>query len=396
MLKSQTLALKMSEIRQKRDKLVEAVNAADDSPTEAQENERRGLSDELATAETEFRAALETEGEDEARARGMFGPGDGEPAEVRQLLGRVTLADYLTPASGGLGLNGAAAELNAALEVPTVGQRGGVAIPWALLETRAFTTTTQNDGGQVQRPILQRLFGPGIMDALGVRMDSVPAGRSEWPVITGGGAPAQAKEPDAAAAAAPATFGTAQLKPKRLTGVYEYSHEEAASVADIEQALRRDLADAIASQMSDQIINGPAPSGAAPQNVRGFISRIGAATDLGAAEADAAAYGRLHALAVDGIHAGKESEVSSVIGEETYRHSAGVYIAGSGKSGSQLLTERSMSCEASSYVPDEAGKKQSAILHAAGPNGGGIMRGDSVAAIWPTLEVIRDHCCPVN
>ena len=34
--------------------------------------------------------------------------------------------------------------------------------------------------------------------------------------------------------------------------------------------------------------------------------------------------------------------------------------------------------------------KQSAILHAAGPNGGGVMRGDSVAAVWPTLEVIRD------
>ena len=29
------------------------------------------------------------------------------------------------------------------------------------------------------------------------------------------------------------------------------------------------------------------------------------------------------------------------------------------------------------------------ILHAGGPNGG-AMRGDSVAAMWPTLEVIRD------
>ena len=30
------------------------------------------------------------------------------------------------------------------------------------------------------------------------------------------------------------------------------------------------------------------------------------------------------------------------------------------------------------------------VYHAAGPNGGGAMRGDSVAAVWPTLEVIRD------
>ena len=31
------------------------------------------------------------------------------------------------------------------------------------------------------------------------------------------------------------------------------------------------------------------------------------------------------------------------------------------------------------------------IYHAAGPNGGGAdMRGDSVAAMWPTLEIVRD------
>ena len=31
------------------------------------------------------------------------------------------------------------------------------------------------------------------------------------------------------------------------------------------------------------------------------------------------------------------------------------------------------------------------IYHAAGANGGGAsMRGDSVAAVWPSLEIIRD------
>ena len=30
------------------------------------------------------------------------------------------------------------------------------------------------------------------------------------------------------------------------------------------------------------------------------------------------------------------------------------------------------------------------IYHLSGPNGGGVMRGDSIAAMWPTLEVIRD------
>ena len=44
---------------------------------------------------------------------------------------------------------------------------------------------------------------------------------------------------------------------------------------------------------------------------------------------------------------------------------------------------------ASSYIPAKASKKQSAIIHAAGSNGGAL-RGDAVAAIWSGLELIRD------
>ena len=92
-------------------------------------------------------------------------------------------------------------------------------MPWAVLETRAFTTTAANDGSEIQRPILQRLFGPGVMDTLGVRMDSVPAGRAEWPLISAGVAPAQAKETVAAAAAAvEAAFLSATLKPEASHG----------------------------------------------------------------------------------------------------------------------------------------------------------------------------------
>ena len=71
--------------------------------------------------------------------------------------------------------------------------------------------------------MLQRLFGPGVLDMLGVRMDAVPAGRSEWPLFTTGTSPAQAKEGTAAAAAVAATFEFANLKPKRLSSIYEYS-----------------------------------------------------------------------------------------------------------------------------------------------------------------------------
>ena len=54
---------------------------------------------------------------------------------------------------------------------------------------------------------------------------------------------------------------------------------------------------------------------------------------------------------------------------------------------------RSMSCMASTYIPAPTGAENvqnGNLYHAAGPNGGGAMRGDSVAAMWPTLEIIRD------
>ena len=382
----QKLQIEQSEKRQKINDLL-----GQDDLSDEQRNELESLTKRAQQIEIELRGALVAEAAAEAEARGLFGPsGDGAAGETRRLLESVTLADYLNPAAKGGGIEGRAAEVNAALDVPSAGKSGGVAIPWPLLEMRAFTTTTQNDGSEVQRPILQRLFGPGVIDALGVRMDSVPAGRAEWPLISGGVAPAQAKEGDAAAAAAAATFTTATLKPKRLTGVFEYSHEEAASVAAIEQALRRDLADAIKSKMSDLIINGAAPTNSNPQHVEGFLTAISAPGDAGAT-AVYADYAGSHASGIDGVHAEMETEVSSVIGTDVYRHAATVYQTGSGESGTEALRRRSMSCRASAYVPAAtSGQSKGNLFHLAGANGGGVMRGDSVAAMWPTLEIIRD------
>ena len=391
MTTKQKIELRLSKVRTR---LNEIAGLDGDDFTDEVRAELDGLESEYADLERRHRAAILSEAAEERAAVGLFPDGttDQDGAEVRQLLGRVTLADYLGPAAAGAGIRGAAAELNAALEVPEAGPSGGVAVPWRMLapvEQRAFTTTANNDGPEMQRPILQRLFGPGIMNTLGVRLDSVPVGRAEWPLITSGVSPAQAKEPDAAAAAVAVGFSYANLKPKRLTGVYEYTHEMAASVADLEQALRRDLADAVKANMEQQIVNGATPDNTNPQRVEGFITKL-TGSDLSTGQATAADYGSLHAQAVDGIHASTEGEVMSVIGDETYQHAAGVYIAGSGESGSELLKRRSGGCMASTYIPAIASKKQAAILHAAGSNGGGIMRGDSVAAVWPTLEVIRD------
>ena len=403
MTNAQKLAIRLSEIRQR---LNDIAGLEPDAMTDEVRAEADTLAGEYKGAETQHRSALIAEGDEARAAEGEFGAGDGTPAEVRALMDRVTIGSYLAPAAAGIGLSGAAVELAGALEVPTHGPSGGVAVPWTVLgrglgeqraapERRAFTSTGQNDGPEMQRPILQRLFGPGIMDSLGVRMDTVPAGRTEWPLVATGVSPAQVVEGTAAGAAVAMTFNYANLKPKRLTGRYEFTHEAAATVADLEQAIRRDLADAISSAMSNAIINGVAvdPNDASTAaNVQGFVTKLTAPT-APSAEAAYADYAGSHAGLVDGLHASREGEVSSVIGVASYAHAASVYQAGSGESGSEALMRRSMSCMASSYIPVPAGSplvQNGNIFHAMGPNGGGIMRGDSVAAMWPTLEVVRD------
>ena len=404
MTPKQKIEVRLSEVRTR---LNEIAGIEGDEFNDEVRTELDALKTEFGDLESRHQAAIISEGDDEARAAGMFGPQDGEAGERGRLLRETTLADYLDPAAAGGAIQGRAAELNAALELPAVSPKGGVALPWAMLEcpehrgpmrpagieTRAFTTTANNDGPEMQRPILQRLFGAGIMDTLGVRMDTVPVGRSEWPLVSGGVAPAQALEGGAAAAAVAMTFNYANLKPKRLTGRYEYTHEMAASVPELEQAIRRDIADAVKARMSALIISGAAVDASdaataanAPGN-GGFTVALAAVNDTQVA--DAARYGRLHAQAVDGIHASMETEVMSVIGDETYTHAAGTYLAGSAVSGTELLRTRSAGCMASTYIPDAASDIQLAILHASGPNGG-AMRGDSVAAMWPTLEIIRD------
>lgn len=384
----QKLELRRSEIREKLSKLSEVA-----TPTDEQKSEMESLTKEFQDSEVRYRAALVAEGE-KAQTK-EFGT-DGEGAEIRALRTRAPLSSYILAASEKRSLDTPSAELNEALGVKLVGNNGGIVIPFSVFaranpaEERAFTTTSAYGGGEVQRPILQELFGPGIFDALGVRVDSVPTGASEWPLITGNVAPDQKKEGTAATDATAATFTTATLKPKRLTAEIELTHELIATVVGVEEAFRMNLLDAMKSKMQDIILNGSNPTNANPQNIQGFFTKL-TGSDLASAEATAGDYGKLHSLAVDGIHASMETEVRSVIGEETYQHAAGVYITGSGESGSELLKRRSGGCIASSYIPDTANMKQKAILHAGGPNGG-PMRGDSVAGMWEGagLEMIRD------
>ena len=149
----QKITLRLSEVRSR---LNDISVLEGDAFTEEIRNEASALQAEYGDLEVRHRSAIVAEGEEEARMRGAFDEGDGESAEIRQLMTAVSIADYLTPASAGSGLEGRARELSAALKVEAVGKSGGVNVPWAVLsgplperreaERRAFTATNQGTG----------------------------------------------------------------------------------------------------------------------------------------------------------------------------------------------------------------------------------------------------------
>lgn len=374
MLDSQKFEVRRSEVRER----INTINAQAEL-ADGEGDELDTLTREYADLERRYRAAIVTEAEEQdidTRER----IADGEGAELRRLREAVSIGDYMRAASTTEGLSSAATDYNQALSIPAGVE--GVAMPIAMLRADAPTTTTALDGGQPQRSIMQRIFGPGILDNLGVRLDSVPAGRPEWPLLTGGVSPEQTAENTAKDSEA-ATFAPQTLKPKRLTANYQWTVEQAAQVMGLEEALRVDLSAAARSAMSTQVYTGDGTG----VNVRGFLTAYADPGDP-SAESTFKDYTSAAASAVDGLHATMESEVSGVIGVATYQHAAGVYTDGSDASALEVMGRRMRAVTASTYVPAAASDIQDGnILHA---GGGGVERGDSIGAVWPSVEMIRD------
>ena len=371
MLTHHRLQLKQSEIRQKLNALI-----GKDTLTDEERSEMESLTNEAQEIEPRLRAALVAQEEANAAVNG-----DLEPVRTRASLG-----DYWTSIINHRALEGAAGELNREL-----GLESNV-IPWEMfapVQERAATTTTQNDGGLMQRPILQRLFSRDVFDALGVRLESVPVGQSEHVVLKTGQVPAMKGEGVAADAAVASTFDVQKLVPKRLTSRIELSREVMASVAGIESALRNDLLSSMCDQMNVQILTG---NGTSP-NVAGIFSRLTKPSATGLQAADYADFAKMPSEAVDGIHANSAGEVGVLMSPELYRRGSAVFQDGSGESGIMGLNRVARSVVVSSHVPaatttgGTANRQDvsDAILCASG------VPGSHVAAVWNGLTMIPDQ-----
>ena len=287
----------------------------------------------------------------------------------------VNAAAYVSAALLEEPLSGKEKELNAALNL----YGAGVQMPWAALlsdhdraELRAATIAPADSDLTTSR-ILSRVFATGALQYLGVSMPSVPAGASNFPVLTAGVSPATADAGGNADQTA-AVLTPNVLKPQRLTAEYLANIEDLYTLRDMEDALRMDLAGAMTESMDKEGIAG---DGSDP-DITGILQAL---TDPTAptAVADFAAYASSRNGQVDGRYAQNQEGVRLLLGAETFAHAAGIFQAGSGVSAIAAMGNPRVS----PHIPDAASNIQHAIASRS--------TGRCVCPLWPSISLIRDN-----
>ena len=379
MTNAQRLALRLSEIRQKLNEL-----SGKDELTEAETEEMRRLSGEYPKLEERHRGALIAESVEEAEA--LDGEdGDGEDRERSELRSRSRLARYVSAALDGVPVQGAEAELSAAAGCPG-------AVPLELFEVRrsdtgdperravtpAPATTDENLSG-----IVPAIFDRSAASWLGIEMPTVPVGDAGYPVLstslTGSVVAESAEAPETAGA-----FTVSMASPRRISGAFKFTVEDAARLNGMESALRQNIGSVLSDELDKQAING---SGTGDGTVNGLLNIL---TDPAAPAANAETFARYVSAAaghVDGLFSVDLGGVRQLVGVQTYGHMAGTFRANEDSTTAEgWLMQRTGGVRTSRRIAAPASNIQQAIIRRSNPMGDRV----AVMPVWEGLQMIRD------
>ena len=335
-----------------------------------------GLRGEVADAERDYRSAVESE---QVAPRSLDA---GESRAAAELHGRASCRAIIDNVLNDRQADGAEQEAQRAAGLNADG------IPWAMLaepELRVDADAgTPSTIGTTQRPVIDRVFARSALSALGVAMPSAAVGDEVYYVTTAGADGAYASG-STAVDAGPFTLNPIELKPKRLSAGYLILQENLQRIKGYEPALRSDLRNALSNRADAQNL------GAGDSVQRGFLATpnqggIGAR----AAATDDVTYDLAlseSAKAIDGIYANMCSELSWIVGDDTYRKLAAIVNAGSGETFIEHATKLLRRIRASANIPAPAADAQFGIIAKMGASGP-----HAVMPIWGGgARVIRDE-----
>ena len=337
-----TKATKLGQEQSRNRERVISLNKKSDTEAGVTDEERAELSaavDRLESIEPEIRAAVAAEAAERAEleAEAAKAGDDGLDPETRErndLAKRATVGNFLIAAITGRRIDGAEAEIRAALSM------GDSDIPMAVMdvphrerlaaervESRAVTPGG-NTVGVNMAMIAPYVFAPSIASRLGIEIRNVGTGTYSVPRISTVPSSAAPKAKGGVADATAGALTVAQATPKRVPAQLSLALEDVASVgmSDFESALREALQARLSDSLDAQIING---SGAAP-NLDGLINQLG---NPAAPAANAETFDRWAAIAasvVDGLWASRLGEVAMVFNAAAYRQASGVFRGADG------------------------------------------------------------------
>lgn len=364
------VAVRMSEVRQRLNEIAGMEDLDDEVRSEAE-----ALGNEYSDLEVRHRAGLRAEADGETVTEAP--PADPDMAELES---RAALSGILSGIMSGRGPAGAEAELQAELNL------GGDQVPLALLRPTEHRTAGQTPApstvGAMQQPIIDAVFPRSASAYLGVRMPTVPVGESVFTVLTTNLAPGI---PDGGAeqAASAGAFTPTTLEPHRIQGSFFIRREDRAKLAGMEQALRMNLSDAMASKLDSECIAG----------TEGFLGSDGLPNPTNPSAV--ATYTDYRSLVfdpdvVDGLYAYMASDVRVLMNPSSYAHAASVFRGNNDNTDALAALRRdSGGVQVSAHIPTAPttgnGSNDQSILLAKD------MREHAVAPIWEGVQVIVDE-----
>lgn len=278
-----------------------------------------------------------------------------ESIEVRGLVRKARVGNYIGALLGDKQLNGAEAELNDAVKVGAPSE-GGLIIPHAILagggplrpkaadsDLSSLTAPAETDA------VLSRLFAGSDVDFIGTRYISKSMGGDSLIAVVGGEGTGSFAAEGAEVAAVAATVSIAAMKPNRIQESYVLRKEDLARLPFVEMALQDDLRMAVMSGVDKSILNGTGATNSQPE---GLLTALAQPDNAPSAKADWAAFVNALAVGVDGIGAAMLSECRLLLGTSAYALSAEtVQGAGSDRAVLEYLSTIGGGIRATAHMP---------------------------------------------
>ena len=307
---------------------------------------------------------------------------DAEHRERRALRQKSRLSNFVAAAMHGRSVDGAEAEFSAAY-----GCTGSVPFEMFDEQREAVELRDVTPGPVSARtpfgPIVPALFQRSAMAWLGIDMPTVGAGDSSYPVLsTSVTAGVVAESADAAETAG--QFTVTSARPRRVTGAFRFTREDAARLSGMEEALRMNLGQVAGDQLDNQGVNG---SGTGDGKVNGLLAILDNPTAPAASAEDFARYVTAVASHVDGTFSVDLAGIRALVGPKTYQHMSSVFRHNSSDMTAEAwATTRTGGLRVSPRIADPASNIQQAIIRRANPAGDRV----AVMPVWQGLEIIRD------